>query len=83
MGNILNEGRTIEIGDRVWIGKDVKIGKNTRICSGSIVGWGSIVTRAFDEEKILIAGVPAKKLRDNVSWDPHCINLFRKGFRSE
>lgn len=82
-GNILNEGRSIEIGDRVWIGKDVKIGKNTRICSGSIVGWGSIVTKAFDEEKILIAGVPAKKVRDNVSWDPHCINLFRKGFRSE
>ena len=77
-GTILNEGKYIEIGDRVWVGKDVKIGKNTRICSGSIVGWGSIVTRAFDEERILIAGVPAKKIKENVSWDPHCINLFKK-----
>ena len=79
--NIVNAGKFVEIGDHVWVGKDVKIGKNTRICSGSIVGWGSLVTRAYDTPNVLLAGVPAKVRKENIHWDPHCNNLFRKGYR--
>ena len=39
--------------------EDVKIGKiqNT---DNSIVGWGSIVTKVFNEPNIILAGIPAK-----------------------
>ena len=59
-GNALNYSDKIEIGRHVWIGKDVKIGKNTKISDDSIIGWGSIVTKKFEEPNVVLAGNPAK-----------------------
>lgn len=78
-GNPVNYAESIEIGRHVWIGKDVKIGKNTRIADNSIVGWGSIVTKRFDEPNAIIAGIPAKIVKRGVNWDRKCINKFVKG----
>lgn len=64
-----NKGMFIEIGDHVWIGKDTRIGKNVKIASGCIVGWASIVTRSFEEENCIIAGVPAKIVKRDRTWD--------------
>ena len=36
--------------------------KNVRILDNSIVGWGSIVTKEFNEPNVIIAGIPAKML---------------------
>lgn len=66
---LTNKGKFIEIGDRVWVGKDVKIGKNVKIASGCIVGWGSIVTKSFEEENCIIAGVPATIVKRGRTWD--------------
>ena len=68
-GNVLNYSKSIEIGDHVWIGRDVKIGKNTKISNDSIIGWGSIVTKKFDETNVVIAGNPAKIVKRDVNWD--------------
>ncbi len=67
--NITNYGKSVEIGEHVWIGMDVKIGKNTKISSNSIVGWGSVVTKKFEKENIIIAGNPAKIVKENIKWD--------------
>lgn len=75
-GNPLNFAQGIEIGKHVWIGKDAKIGKNVRIADNSIVGWGSIVTRQFDEPNVIIAGVPAKVVKRRINWDRKCINKY-------
>lgn len=48
-GEPINFAKCIEIGKHVWIGKDSKIGKNVKIADNSIVGWGSIVTKEFNE----------------------------------
>lgn len=64
-----NRGKFIEIGDHVWVGKDVKIGKNVKIASGCIVGWGSVVTKSFEEENCVIAGVPATVVKHGRTWD--------------
>lgn len=66
---LTNKGKFIEIGDRVWVGKDVKIGKNVKIASGCIVGWGSIVTKSFEEENCIIAGVPATIVKRGRTWN--------------
>lgn len=65
---ITNVGKFVEIGDHVWIGMDVKICKNTKIADNSIVGWNSVVTKKFDKKGIVIAGNPAKEVKENVNW---------------
>ncbi|WP_106829899.1 acyltransferase [Parabacteroides pacaensis] len=75
-GEPINFAQSIEIGKHVWIGKDVKIGKNVRIPDNSIVGWGSIVTKKFDEPNVIIAGTPAKIVKRGINWDRKCINKY-------
>ena len=78
-GKELNYAESIESGRLVWVGKDVKIGKNVRICDHSIVGWGSIVTKRFDEPNVIIAGTPAKIVKRGVNWDRKSINKYLQG----
>ena len=68
-GNAINYGKSIEIGNHVWIGKDVKIGKNTKVSDDSIIGWGSIVTRKFNETNVIIAGNPTKIIKNDINWN--------------
>lgn len=60
----------IVIGDKVWIASYCNIAKGAQIADGSVVAQSSLVTKAFSEKNILIGGVPAKKLKDNISWHP-------------
>jgi acetyltransferase-like isoleucine patch superfamily enzyme len=61
----------IVIGDRVWIGCNATILKGVTIGSGSIVAAGAVVTRSCPPRS-LIAGVPARIVRQDVEWtDAH------------
>lgn len=64
----INPSDDVSIGDNVWIGNQVCILKGTRISANSIVGTGAIVTKAFDESNIAIAGNPARIIRSNIDW---------------
>lgn len=64
----INPDADVVIGDRVWLAEDTTIYKGVTIGNGSIIGAGSVVTRSVPENS-LAAGVPAKVLRTNVSWD--------------
>ncbi len=66
--NLLNRGKFIEIGSHVWICKEVKIMKNTKIPNGCIVAQGSTVTKQFEKENCIIAGNPAKIVKENIIW---------------
>jgi len=66
--NRINASENIEIGNHVWIGYDVKVNKGAKISSNSIVGTGSIVTRKIEQENVVIAGVPAKIVKEGVNW---------------
>lgn len=54
---------TIYIGSDVWIGSDVLILGNIKIGDGAVIGAGSIVTKDI-EPYTIVAGIPAKKIRD-------------------
>lgn len=67
-GEVLNPPEDIVIGDNVWVGARVMILKGTVVPNGSVVGAMAMVNKKFEEENILIAGVPAKKVRSNIEW---------------
>jgi acetyltransferase-like isoleucine patch superfamily enzyme len=56
------------IGDHVWISHGVSVLKGSVIPSGCIVGAKSLVRNAFDTENALIAGIPARVIKDDVEW---------------
>jgi acetyltransferase-like isoleucine patch superfamily enzyme len=60
----------IVIGDHVWIGMHAIILKGVTIGDGAVVAAGSVVTRDVPPG-CLVAGIPAKVLKENVTWgDP-------------
>lgn len=58
----------VSIGDQVWLSHGVSVSKGAVIPAGCIVGAKSLVTHVFCTEKALIAGVPAKVIRNGVEW---------------
>lgn len=64
--NIPKKG--IKLGNNIWVARDVKIMKDVSIASNSVVATGSIVTKSFEQENILISGIPAKILKENINW---------------
>lgn len=65
----INYAQNIVIGNHVWIAAHVSILKGVCIADNSIVATRAVVTRPFEESNILIGGMPAKKIKENVNWD--------------
>lgn len=59
--------KPIIIGDRVWIGKNALILKGVSIGNGAVVAAGSVVVKDVPA-KTLVAGNPAKVIKENVEW---------------
>lgn len=70
-----NRQRTmpITIGDKVYIGSEIRMAPGSALPARSIVGIGSVITAALAEEGKLIAGVPAKTIKDLSSEDQFLI----------
>ena len=68
-GKLLNKGEKIEVGNNVWLCKNIVVLKNTKIPDNSVVAQGSIVTKKFDKTNIVIAGNPAKIVKEGIIWD--------------
>ncbi len=67
-GNRINPSKDIQIGDHVWIGHRVLIGKGVQIGSDNIIGTGAVVTKSISDNNSVIAGVPAKVVKENIDW---------------
>lgn len=61
-------GGSARIGDQCWIGLGSKIKQKVRIGNNVIVGAGAVVLHDIPDEEI-VAGVPAKSIRDRVTSD--------------
>lgn len=58
----------IKIGNNVWIGNGVKIYKGTVIPDGCVVASNAVVRGVFKNKNSLIAGMPAKTIKNNIMW---------------
>ena len=67
--NRINENREIVIGNKVWIGARTMVLKGSKIANNSIVASNSTVTKEFANESVLLAGSPAKIIKENISWE--------------
>ena len=59
--------KPITIGNHVWLGENVMILKGVTIGEGAIVAASSLVIKDVPPHT-LVAGSPAKVIKDNVSW---------------
>ncbi|MBF8651968.1 hypothetical protein IRZ81_14310 [Pseudomonas putida] len=66
-GNKINLDQDVIISDHVWIGRDVRISKGASIGKDSIIGQSSLVT-GKTLPGCAYGGVPAKLIREGVTW---------------
>lgn len=66
----INCAKDIIINNNVWISAKSSLLKGSYVNTGSVVGYGSVVKRKFIEKNIIIAGNPARKVKENIFWDP-------------
>lgn len=60
----LVSGQEVVLGDECWVGMNAVILPGVHLGPHTMVGAGSIVTKSFPEGHCVIAGNPAKKIRD-------------------
>lgn len=63
----VNFAKDIFIGNHVWIGAGVQVLKGVNIGSNSIIGTRSLVTKSVPENSVA-TGLPAKVIKENVTW---------------
>jgi acetyltransferase-like isoleucine patch superfamily enzyme len=64
----LNPAKDIRIGDHVWVGRGATLLKGTSIADHSIVGANAVTSSRFEEQHVIITGIPAKIQKRGVSW---------------
>lgn len=64
---LINKPSDVFIGEHVWLGNSARVNKGSIINSGSVIGQGSVVSKVVDSNCIY-AGVPAKKIKENIVW---------------
>lgn len=58
----------VSIGHHCWIAHGVSVLKGAVIPAGCIVGAKSLISKGFDSEEVMIAGNPARIVRNAVRW---------------
>lgn len=65
----LEKEKPVNIGNHVWLCSHAHVLKSVSVLDNSIIGYGSIVTKSFDEPNIAIGGNPAAIIKRNVNWE--------------
>lgn len=62
-----NNTKPVRIGDHVWIGENSMVLKGVTIGDGAVIAAASVVTKDVPP-RCLVAGTPAKVIRENIEW---------------
>lgn len=68
-GRRVNPARSVTVGNHVWIGYHAFLTKGAQVPDNSVVGTAAVVTKAFGQKGVVLAGNPARIVRENIGWD--------------
>lgn len=68
-GRRINPAQDVRIAEHVWVAAHCIILKGVSIATNSVVAAGSVVTKSFEDDGIVIAGNPARVIKQNITWD--------------
>jgi len=71
-GIVINPAKPITIADHVWIAAHVQVLKGVGIGENSVIGAHSVVTNNIPAHCIA-AGVPARVVRENITWSRNAL----------
>lgn len=71
----INHPRDVVIGDHVWVGRRALLLAGVSIGSGSVVGAAAVTSGAF-ASNVVLAGSPARVLRERVVWSRDLVKYF-------
>lgn len=74
-GKRINYPGNIAIGNHVWLGQNATLLGNASIGDNSIVGTMAVTSSKFPEA-VVIAGNPAKIVRENICWSKDNVEFF-------
>lgn len=80
-GQRINPAMDTVIEDHVWLGEGVTVYKGVTIGAGSIVGGHSVVTQPIGK-CVSAAGIPARVIRTEVTWQRELKKLDPRGARA-
>lgn len=66
---VLNSCAPVCIGNHVWVGANVRVLKGVNIPDDTIIAMGAMVTSSVDESNTIAAGIPAKIIKRNITWE--------------
>lgn len=72
-GERINPSQDINIGNHVWIGQQVIVLKGADIADETIVGTRTLVTGKKYKRNVVLAGTPAKEIKQGVTWNHELI----------
>lgn len=62
------EAKQIIVGEHVWIGAGAKILRGVTVGDGAVIAAGAVVSSDVPPRSV-VAGVPARVIREDVNWD--------------
>lgn len=63
-----SNAKPVKIGNHVWIGENCMVLKGVTIGEGAVIAASSVVTKDVPP-RCLVAGAPAKVIRENIEWE--------------
>jgi carbonic anhydrase/acetyltransferase-like protein (isoleucine patch superfamily) len=73
----LNYAEDIKIGNHVWIADNCTLLKGSAIPDNSVIATGSVVTKKYKTQGIIIGGNPAKQIKEGITWSKKRDNRTR------
>lgn len=64
-----NTNRPILIGDKVWFSAHTKTLKGVTIGNDTVIAEGTVLSKSFKENNIVIGGNPPRILKKNIIWE--------------
>lgn len=68
-GEAAERHKRVSVGNHTWICSFSDLQKGAEVGNDCVVSWRSCVTKAIEGDHLLIGGLPAKALRDGISWE--------------